>query len=161
MIDLLMVTISFLLITAVWTQAARINADAHVPGRQDVEVKNDEPELQLHVDAREPSKFVLLWKQGGTTVESVDVPRQDVVGPTGLVRYPDLAAKIENEWKVRGQHTRPSDARLDQAVLHTDNTVAFNYVVGILDAIEHAHRSLQIGRRESLVPAFNVTFAAD
>ena len=32
MIDLLMVTISFLLITAVWTHMARINADAQVPG---------------------------------------------------------------------------------------------------------------------------------
>ena len=32
MIDLLMVTIAFLLITAVWTHMARINADAQVPG---------------------------------------------------------------------------------------------------------------------------------
>ena len=31
-IDLLMVTISFLLITAVWSQMARLNADAQVPG---------------------------------------------------------------------------------------------------------------------------------
>ena len=31
-IDLLMVTISFLLITAVWSHMARINADAQVPG---------------------------------------------------------------------------------------------------------------------------------
>jgi len=39
MIDLLMVTISFLLIPAVWTHMARINADAQVPGppRPDVE----------------------------------------------------------------------------------------------------------------------------
>jgi len=32
MIDLLMVTISFLLITAVWSHMARLNADAQVPG---------------------------------------------------------------------------------------------------------------------------------
>ena len=31
-IDLLMVTISFLLITAVWSHMSRINADAQVPG---------------------------------------------------------------------------------------------------------------------------------
>ncbi len=51
MIDLLMVTISFLLITAVWTHMARINADAQVPGppRPDVEQEKVEPEKQLHV----------------------------------------------------------------------------------------------------------------
>ena len=31
-IDLLMVTIAFLLITAVWSHMARVNADAQVPG---------------------------------------------------------------------------------------------------------------------------------
>ena len=66
MIDLLMVTISFLLITAVWTHMARINADAQVPGppRPDVEQEKIEPEKQLHVEMRAEDKFVLVWKQG-------------------------------------------------------------------------------------------------
>ena len=45
MIDLLMVTIAFLLITAVWSHMSRINADAQVPGppRPDVEQDKIEP----------------------------------------------------------------------------------------------------------------------
>src|SRR6202161_355968 len=77
MIDLLMVTISFLLITAVWTHMARVNSDAQVPGppRPDVEQEKVEPEKQLHVEMRAPDKFVLVWKQGSTTVASIDVVR--------------------------------------------------------------------------------------
>src|SRR5277367_5365147 len=86
MIDLLMVTISFLLITAVWTNMARINADAQVPGppRPDQEV-----EKQLHVEMRSPDKFVLIWKQAGTVISTIDVPRKDDVitqGAAKLVR---------------------------------------------------------------------------
>jgi len=100
MIDLLMVTISFLLITAVWTTMSRINADAQVPGppRPDVEQEKIEPEKQLHVEMRSEDKFVLVWKQGSTTVDSIDVPRKDVVlheGTVEVVRFPDLAAKVE------------------------------------------------------------------
>src|SRR6266487_4191751 len=81
MIDLLMVTIAFLLITAVWTHMGRINADAQVPGppRPDVEQEKVEPEKQLHIEMRSAEKFVLIWKQGGTTVNSIDVPRKDVI----------------------------------------------------------------------------------
>src|SRR5439155_9716802 len=105
MIDLLMVTISFLLITAVWTHMARINADAQVPGppRPDVEQDKVEPEKQLHVEMRSPEKFVLIWKQSGTVISTIDVPRKDDVnmeGGTKVVRYLDLAAKIDSEWKT-------------------------------------------------------------
>jgi len=126
MIDLLMVTISFLLITAVWTHMARINADAQVPGppRPDVEQEKIEPEKQLHVEMRAEDKFVLVWKQGSTTVDSIDVPRKDVIQQQGnveVVRFPDLAEKVESEWKAKGQHSNPTDRKLDQAILHTDN----------------------------------------
>src|ERR1700756_1896028 len=85
MIDLLMVTISFLLITAVWTQMARINADAQVPGppRPDVEQEKVEPEKQLHVMMQAEDHFTLVWKQGSTTVDSIDVPRKDVITQAG------------------------------------------------------------------------------
>ena len=81
MIDRLMVTISFLPITAVWTHMARLDADAQVPGppRPDVEQVPGEPEKQLHVMMPGEDKFVLVWKQGSTTVDSIDVPRKDVV----------------------------------------------------------------------------------
>src|SRR3984893_3468362 len=78
MIDLLMVTISFLLITAVWTHMARINADAQVPGPPRAgEPEKVEPEKTLHVEMRAPDKFVLIWKQAGTVISTIDVPRKD------------------------------------------------------------------------------------
>jgi biopolymer transport protein ExbD len=166
MIGLLMVTISFLLITAVWTHMARINSDAQVPGppRPDVEQEKVEPEKQLNVEMRAEDKFVLVWKQGATTVDSIDVPRKDVVvnqGPVEVVRFPDLAAKIESEWKAKGQHSNPTDKKLDQAILHTDNKTEFKYIVGVIDAIYQTHRELTLGGKTDKVPAFNITFAVN
>jgi biopolymer transport protein ExbD len=161
MIDLLMVTISFLLITAVWTHMARINADARVPGR-DTDAKKAEPEKQLHVEMHSPDKFVLAWKQGGVTVDSVDLPRKDVVieqGGVTVVRFPSLAAKVESEWKAKGQHGSPTDRQLDQAVLHTDDKTEFKYIIGVIDAIYQAHRDIKLGAKVERVPAFNIAFA--
>jgi biopolymer transport protein ExbD len=166
MIDLLMVTISFLLITAVWTHMARINADAQVPGppRPDVEQEKTEPEKQLHVMMQAEDKFVLVWKQGSTTVDSIDVPRKDVIsaqGATEVVRFPDLAAKIESEWKAKGQHSNPSDRKLDQAILHTDNKTEFKYIIGVIDAVYAVHRDMNVGPKLEKMPAFNITFAVN
>lgn len=164
-IDLLMVTISFLLITAVWTHMARINADAQVPGPpREVEPEQREPEKQLHVEMRSPDKFTLIWKQAGTVISTVDVPRKDnVVMREGkkTVRYPELAAKIEQEWKTVGAHRDPSDKKFDQAVLHTDNETPYVYLIGVIDAIYQPHRPLNIGGKTEMVPAFNVTFAVN
>jgi biopolymer transport protein ExbD len=166
MIDLLMVTISFLLITAVWTHMARINADAQVPGppRPDVEQEKTEPEKQLHIEMRDEDKFVLVWKQGSTTVDSIDVPRKDVIDQQGavqVVRFPDLADKIESEWKAKGQHSNPTDRKVDQAILHTDNKTEFKYIIGVIDAVYETHRDMQLGPKTDKVPAFNITFAVN
>jgi biopolymer transport protein ExbD len=166
MIDLLMVTISFLLITAVWTHMSRINADAQVPGppRPDVEQEKVEPEKQLHVMMQSEDKFVLVWKQGSTTVDSIDVPRKDVhttEGAIDVVRYPDLAVKIESEWKAKGQHSNPTDRKLDQAILHTDNKTEFKFIIGVIDAIYQTHRDMNLGPKTEKMPAFNITFAVN
>jgi biopolymer transport protein ExbD len=166
MIDLLMVTISFLLITAVWTQMARINADAQVPGppRPDVEQEKVEPEKQLHVMMQSEDKFTLVWKQGSTTVDSIDVPRKDVIlqeGSIQVVRFPDLAVKIETEWKAKGQHSNPTDRKLDQAILHTDNKTEFKYIIGVIDAVYQVHRDMNLGTKTEKMPAFNITFATN
>src|SRR5438105_10589425 len=116
MIDLLMVTISFLLITAVWTHMSRINADAQVPGPPRTYVEQDKvkPEKQLHVEMRQPDHFTLVWKQSGTIITTIDVPRKDNIETMGatkikMVRYKELADKIESEWKTVGQHRDGSD----------------------------------------------------
>lgn len=165
MIDLLMVLISFLLITAVWTHMARINADAQVPGPpREVEQDQVEPEKQLHVEMRSPDKFVLVWKQAGTVISTVDVPRRDnLIEKNGkkLIRFPELASKIEQEWKSAGSHRDPSDRKFDQAVLHTDNETPYVYLIGVIDAIYQPHRPLNVGGKTEMVPAFNVTFAVN
>jgi biopolymer transport protein ExbD len=167
MIDLLMVTISFLLITAVWTHMARINADAQVPGppRPEVEQEQTTPEKQLHVMMQGEDKFVLVWKQGSTTVDSIDVPRKDVVthaGAVDVVRFPDLAVKIESEWKGKGQHTGPTDRKFDQAILHTDNKTEFRYIIGVIDAVYQTHRDIKVSETKvEKLPAFNITFAVN
>jgi biopolymer transport protein ExbD len=166
MIDLLMVTISFLLITAVWTHMARINADAQVPGppAPTSSKRRSSPRSSCTSMMRAEDKFVLVWKQGSTTVDSIDVPRKDVIqqqGPVEVVRFPDLAAKIESEWKAKGQHSNPTDRKLDQAILHTDNKTEFKYIIGVIDAIYQTHRDMQLGPRPRRVPAFNITFAVN
>ena len=162
MIDLMMVTISFLLITAEWSHMARLDADAQAPG------PNGEPpgvsERQLHVEMRAQDKFVLVWKQGSTTIEAIDVPRREVVteeGPTEVVRFPELAARIESEWKTKGQHASPTDLRSDQAVLHTSNDTEFKYMVGVIDAVREAKRELRVGAKSYKVPALRVAVATD
>ena len=167
-IDLLMVTISFLLITAVWSHMSRINADAQVPGppRPDQEQENIPPEKILHVEMRTPEKFTLIWKAGAQVVNSIEVPRKDDVKEDKgkkLVRYPDLATKIEEEWKSTGSHRDATDKKLDQAVLHTDNETQYVYLIGVIDAIYQTHRMYtdqRTGKTDS-VPAFNVTFAVN
>lgn len=167
-IDLLMVTISFLLITAVWSHLARINADAAVPGPPDPtkEIENATVEKQLHVEMRSSEKFVLVWKQGATVVSSVDVPRKDEVeteknSKVRVVRYPALAEKIAAEWKSVGQHRDPTDKKFDQAVLHTDNETPYSNIIGVIDAIYQPKRPFNTGKKTEQMPAFNVTFSVN
>ena len=166
MIDLLMVTISFLLITAVWTTMARINADAQVPGppRPDVEQTKTEPEKQLHVEMRAPDKFQLIWKQGANVVNTRDIPRKDNVitnNSAKLLSFPELAREIEADWKVNGSHRDPSDKKFDTAILHTDNETPYFQVIAVIDAIYGTHRPFATGAKTEQVPAFNVTFSVN
>jgi len=110
MIDLLMVTISFLLITAVWSRTARMDADAQVPAISDSTPPPAPPAKQLHVEMRSGDKFVLVWKQAGTVLGTSEVSQRGVVSTEGavrVVRYPDLAEKVASEWMA----TRPETLR--------------------------------------------------
>ncbi len=167
-IDLLMVTISFLLITAVWSHMSRINANAQVPGppRPDEEMTQVEPEPQLHVEMRETGTFKLIWKTGSTVVSDKTVPRkpEEIRNAAGSViglKYPDLATEVEEQWKMTGKHRDASDKKFDQAVLHTDNETKFSDIVAVIDAVYRTHRPFNSGKPGDLVPAFNVTFAVN
>ena len=159
-IDLLMVTIAFLLITAVWVTNSRINADAQVPGppNQDpITPVSVEKVLNVHVGENE---FGLVWKQGATVVSEAKVPKKPVViGDDKVARYPDLAAKIEEEWKAQGGHRDPSDRKLDQAILHTDNRTPFSEMVAVLDALYSPKRTVKLPEGPKDTPVFNMTFS--
>lgn len=163
-IDLLMVTIAFLLITAVWVTNSRINADAQVPGppNPDKETEPQTPEkvLTLHIGEEE---FGLSWKQGATVVMEEKVPKTPVKvgeGKNAVIRYPDLAKKLEASWKANGGHTDPSDKKLDQCILQTDNKSPFKEIIGVLDALYSPKREMKFADGTAKqVPVFNMTFS--
>ncbi len=160
-IDFLLCLVMFLLVTAVWSQMARIEADANVPGppRQDEQV--DPPKVkELHVEMRGDRKFQLVWKEGSTVINTIDVDRKPV-DKSGQVTFPDLGAKIESEWKANGAHRAATDKKFDRAILHTDNSTPFSDIVGVLDAIYVPQREFSVGAATQKVPAFHVTFAVN
>lgn len=158
-IDFLLCLVSFLLITAVWSEMARIEADARVPGRNE---SGDPVKLrQLHVEMKGERRFQLVWKDGSQVLETIDVPRVPVlVGDE--VTYPELADKIREQWsRYEGRHHAAMDLERDQAVLHTDDSATFAHVIAVIDAVQSQERPLRDAKGERLVPAFNVAFAAN
>jgi len=163
-IDLLMVTIAFLLITAVWVTNSRVKASAEVPGQTGCgEECTAQPMKVLHVHVRDDG-FGLVWKQGPTVLSELKVPKTAIeLGSGGVtaLRYPDLAEAVRGEWKRSGDHRDASDRRADQAVLHSDDRTPFRELVAVLDAINSARRDvvLEDGRRTEM-SAFSATFSA-
>jgi len=162
-IDFLLCLVSFLLITAVWTQMSRINADARVPGPPDPdkEIEELKKDKTLHVEMRGDEKFQLVWKEGNTVVDTIEVPRKQTQVGTDDFAYPDLATKISEIWKTTGSHQADSDLKRDQAVLHTDNDTKFQDIIAVIDAIYAPQREIRIGGASEQIPAFNVTFSVN
>jgi biopolymer transport protein ExbD len=160
MIDLLMVTISFLLITAVWTHMARVESSAQVPGSPEPCLADcDKPDRKLHV-AMDATKFTLTWKDNGKVVRSSEVPRQSratVDNGHRTLRFPELSERVAAEWRELGQHRDATDKALDKVVVHTPNDAPYTEVVAMIDAVSAPQRPL--GSQK--VSALTVTFAAD
>jgi biopolymer transport protein ExbD len=161
-IDFLLCLVAFLLVTAVWSQMARINADARVPSPNEGEPPIVGPEKELHVEMRGDRKFQLVWKEGSTVINTIDVERKPVpIGSEGDSQYPALAERIAAEWKSNGTHRAPTDSKLDRAVLHTDNATPFSELVAVIDAVHGAKRVFQVGPKSESISAFNLTFAVN
>ncbi|RYZ08975.1 MAG: biopolymer transporter [Myxococcales bacterium] len=165
-IDFLLCLVAFLLVTAVWSQMARINADARVPGPpKDEPPEEIKKEKQLHVEMKGETKFQLIWKEGNTVVNTIDVDKKAVpAGAEGDIRYPDLAKKISEEWNQNGSHRGDlkDDKKIDQAILHTDNTTPFSDVIAVIDAIYTPKRACSVcGANAKNTPGFNVTFSVN
>lgn len=163
-IDFLLCLVSFLLITAVWTQMARINADARVPGPPNPEPVEDPPkDRTLHVEMRGERKFQLIWKEGSTVLNTIDVERKVEQVGEDEVSYPELAKKIEEEWgKNETRRFDPNDPKVDQAILHTDNSTEFKEVVAVIDAIYAPQREFKTATGDiEKRSALNVTFSVN
>lgn len=164
MIDLLMCLIAFLLLTAVWSTMSRVNANANVPGPPDPNnpVENTPPELWLHVTVQE-DQFVLAWKRGSAVESDLKVPKRPIIvnqgTPTEQIRYEELAEKVKAEWDARGSHRGEGDAKIDQAVLHTDNRTPFKELIAVIDALYRPKRVFPGGKPGETFPALNVTFS--
>lgn len=156
-IDLLMVTVAFLLITAVWTTHSRIDADVNLPGPPGPIDTITPPEKVLHVHVGE-SEFTLTWRLGETVVSEAKLPKAAVAADAPS--YPDLAKRLATEWSTFGGHRDPADRRIDQVVLHTDNRLPFKEVVAVMDAIYAPKRPMIVAAAEREVPVFNMTFAS-
>ena len=162
-IDFLLCLVMFLLVTAVWSQMARLNADAQVPGPPNPEkdIEEQKKEKTLHVEMKGDKQFNLVWKEGTTVVNTIEVARKQVPFGEGEYTYPDLGKKIDDEWKQNGSHRAPTDKKFDQAILHTDNTTPFVDIVAVIDAIYTPKRQFRLGNQQEDVPSFNVTFSVN
>ena len=164
MIDLLMVTISFLLITAVWTQMARVEARADVPGQSEPCAGDCPQTRELHLEMRDREKFVLTWKEGTRELRpSTIVARVEHVehfGSVKVTRFAGLADALRIEYRQMGLHANPTDRALDRVVLHTDDESPYTAIVGAMDAVHDVTRPTQVGSTVGVSPSFEVTFAA-
>jgi len=160
MIDLLVVTISFLLLTQCLSSMGRLEASSQIAGPHD-----ETPDVlprKLVVDARRDDTFVLTWKEGDNVVHATELAKQAVTRVDGNVRhvaYPGLAKAIADEWQAYGLHKDPKDAHTDKLVLRTTNDLPYASLVGLLDAGSSVKR--ETGRGGMAPPAFDVTFGID
>jgi len=160
-IDFLLCVVAFLLVTAVWSQMARLNANAAVPGAPTAKDPEESPP-QLHVDMRRGDEFVLEWRRSGTVlsrevVQRKPEERRGVAASSGM-RLPYLATRVGESWERNGHHRGTGDPSADLAVLHTPNSAAFEDVVAVMDAIHGVQRPVANGVTG---PVFEVIFAAD
>lgn len=150
-IDLLLVTVAFLLITAVWTANKKLDANAMVPGERGENPQLIERTLHVHVHAEE---FTIAWHEGGVVASERSVPRR-----AGEARYPELREAIKAEYESRAVHRDPDDMELDRLVLHTPDDLPYGEIVLVMDAVSATKREVRDGDKVAMVPAFAQTFA--
>jgi biopolymer transport protein ExbD len=128
MIDLMMVTVSFLLITAVWTHMSRLDGTTQVPGPSDPSAAPFESIARLHVEvpAGEAAYRVTL-RRGQAVIDSAELPRN---------RTPTLAATLESMQKAHAADFGFDESRT--VVLHTENDLRYKEMVAVMDAIAAA-----------------------
>ncbi|HQY61907.1 MAG: biopolymer transporter ExbD [Myxococcales bacterium] len=165
MIDFLVVTIAFLVLTAAWTAAGRVEASAALGGHG--EPCEDCRPRKLVLDARGEQAFLLTWKEGEKVIRTVEVPKRAIeptAGRARQIRYPELAKALSDEWSTYGQHRDRADKHVDPLVLRTSNELPYAAMVGLMDATSSVRRP---GPGAGTTPgasdraAFELTLAVD
>lgn len=149
MIDLLMVTISFLLITAVWSNMSRIEASTNAPSRSPDPVTPPAHVLSLHVLTADPARVTLEWRDGDSVVATKQTSRNE------------LAKSIGEEWRARGTHRAASDPKADRAVIHTSNDASYADFIAVLDAVSQEHRDVNVAGKLRKMQVFEPVLAAN
>lgn len=153
MIDLLMVTVSFLLITAVWSSMSRLDASAQTPGDPNAPPPPPLVEPRVHLDVRDGEHFKIAVKLGDQTSYSVDV--DDPALPSGTQgeakEHRALSAALANVWRMYGMHR--TDPKYDVLVLHASDDVRYDELVRVMDS------AMSVKRADGRDAAFRVTFA--
>jgi biopolymer transport protein ExbD/TolR len=154
-VDFLICLVVFLLANMGFVNFARLQSSALSPGKA-----SDVAEVErkrLHVELLD-HRFRVSWRTG-TTIETIaDVPAQVVVEGRGDRHYPELARFLERSFRAHGMHQEPSDPTLDEAVLHVQNSSAYEDVIAVLDALRAPQRALPWAKQGSV---FALSFAAD
>lgn len=135
-IDLLLVTISFLLVTAVWTSLARVESHAHVAEGRDETPRKPAPVLRVDVGDREVK---LSW-QTGAKLDDV------------ATLAPDDHAALERAI-ARAAATHEGD----RAILRVPNALPTSEVVRLLDAIQSARRPCDHGTCVAFTASLSAT----
>ena len=159
MIDLLMVTVSFLLLTAVWSHMGRVEASTQVPGPPSTD-PTPPVERRVHLSFDEGgTSFKVSVREGEQVVDSFDVPRVAVHAGSKdrpLDRYPALTDALRQRFDTSGTHRAPTDPRTDSLVLHTPDEARYSEVVSVMDSIAGVTKKDSHGHD---VAAYQVTFA--
>jgi hypothetical protein len=154
-IDFLICLVVFLLANLGFANLARLQSSALVPGKP-VDVPEAEHK-RLHVELKD-QRFRVSWRTGATVEASDDVPSQVVIEGRGDRRYPELAHFLERSFHEHGMHQDASDPTLDEAVLHVQNSAAYEDVIAMLDALRAPQRAVPWAKQASV---FTLSFAAD
>lgn len=142
-IDILFVTIAFLVITAVWTTNSQIPASP-VAGK---EGNHASANARLHVYLKgDTVRFA--WRSSGTTLSERLVPVDDA----------ELARAAQEEWALRGSHRSESDLSYDEVVVHVDDRTPHGQIIRLMDSLASPKRDVALpdGRRLR-VPAFSLS----
>jgi len=133
----------------------RINADAYVPrppATESAETLARDP-FQLCVEAVFGQEVSLKWKLNETVVRTVTVAER---AELGTVAFPQLAARVAEEWTAHGGHRTRYDVDFDEASVTVANELTFESMIGLIDALYTPMRDFEFSGERVSVPAFNV-----